>query len=508
MDAETAEFARTFAAFAEAMTNQAQAEAQEHSGLTKVGEAVEAFLGQDPTDVEPVTETFPSLQVVDVDIALEAMVTRYGGERYGIRGPNRAHVEAFGEYLTRTHWPFRPGALSYQRKASGPQSSRRVVTVGIGQARIDGVPLVWLQRTPTQRNGLDAYTVELLCPDSATVETFMREVREEMARGSVLRGQVISFAANEFDYYNPGGDLTFLERPQLDADQVILPEGVLDRVTRHVVGVGEHREVLRAAGQHLKRGVLLYGPPGTGKTHLVRHLLSRTPGTTAVLLSGRTLQLLSAATTLARAAQPAIVVLEDCDLVAEERGGDSNAALFETLEAMDGLSPDADITFVLTTNRADLLERALVERPGRVDLAVEIGLPDLAGRQQLFELYGSALLAAGQLSLAAVRTAAARTEGVTASFTKEAIRRTVINAAQQGRSPVEGDLSHALDEMLSDSEDLTRVLLGGRSFDADDPDGDLDEDEPDAPPDRGPRPSRRPRPGLAPPSSWSMRFEP
>ena len=123
-------------------------------------------------------------------------------------------------------------------------------------------------------------------------------------------------------------------------------------------------DALRAAGQHLKRGVLLYGPPGTGKTHLVRHLLSQTEGTTAVLLSGRTLDLLNIATTLARPVQPAIVVLEDCDLVAEHRGGRTNAALFETLEAMDGLAADADITFILTTNRADLLERALVERPG------------------------------------------------------------------------------------------------------------------------------------------------
>jgi ATP-dependent 26S proteasome regulatory subunit len=201
--------------------------------------------------------------------------------------------------------------------------------------------------------------------------------------------------------------------------------------------------------------------PGTGKTHLVRHLLSRTPDTTAVLLTGFTLPLLSLATTLARAAPPAIVVLEDCDLVAEHRGGETNAALFETLEAMDGLAPDADIAFILTTNRVDLLERALVERPGRVDLAVEIPKPDLEARERLFRLYAAELLAAGQLTEAAVNTAAARTEGVTASFTKELIRRVAINAAQEERSPRDADVSSALDEMMSDAESLTRTLLGG-----------------------------------------------
>ena len=461
MDTEITAFARTFTAFVEAMGGLAQAAHDEGTGLTEVGETVQAFLGVELAGVETVTETFPSLQVVDVDLALQTLVERFRGERYGIRGPNRGHIDTFGEFLTRTHWPFKRGPLTYQRMPTGPDSDRRVVTLGVAQVHVAGVPLVWLQRTADPQRGRDVFTIELLCGDPGTVESLMHQVREEMGRSTVLRGQVISFASDEFDYHNPGGALTFLRRPDVGPDQVILPDGVLDRIDRHVVGLGEHREVLRAAGQHLKRGVLLYGPPGTGKTHLVRHLLSRTHGTTAVLLSGRTLGLLNAATTLARAAQPALIVLEDCDLVAEQRGGDTNAALFETLEAMDGLAPDADITFVLTTNRVDLLERALVERPGRVDLAVEIAKPDLAGRRRLFELYGAALRDAGQLSPEALHTAAARTEGITASFTKEAIRRTVINAAQHGRPPGDRDLSHALDEMLSDAETLTRTLLGG-----------------------------------------------
>jgi DNA polymerase III delta prime subunit len=358
-----------------------------------------------------------------------------------------------------------------------------------------GVPLVWLQRAATPQFGRDRYTLELLCADPEVADRFLSNLRTRMGELTVLRGQIISFAGNAFDYSGAGSELTFLRRPPVSKDQVILPEGVRERVVRHVAGIGQHREVLRAAGQHLKRGVLLYGPPGTGKTHLVRHLLEQTPGTTAVLLSGRTLNLLGQATDLARAAQPAIVVLEDCDLVAEHRGGETNAALFETLEAMDGLAADADITFILTTNRADLLERALVERPGRVDLAVEIAKPDLEGRERLFRLYAADLLAAGQLSESAVRTAAARTEGVTASFTKELIRRCVVNAALVGRPPTDADVSHALDEMLSDAEALTRTLLGGEGGYFPEPD-DID-------PAAYPRPFG-PQPGLAPPGvGWS-----
>ena len=86
------------------------------------------------------------------------------------------------------------------------------------------------------------------------------------------------------------------------------------------VGIARHAETLRQRGQHLKRGVLLYGPPGTGKTHTVRHLIGATPEHTVVLLSGRTLGLIGAATAIARHLQPSIVVLEDCDLVAMDRG--------------------------------------------------------------------------------------------------------------------------------------------------------------------------------------------
>ena len=492
MEPDLDAFARSFHAFTEHMTKRAQA--QQVGGLNELGTQVQEFLGVDLTEVDPLTETFPPLQVVDLDLALSALLEAHGGERFGIVGPNRNHVESMTEFLTHGHWPYRPGPVGYQRMPTGPDSERRVVAFGGGRLRRDGVPLVWLQRGAQPQYGRDRYTLELLCPEAAAAEAFMHEVRQEMARLSVLRGQVISFTPDAFDYHNPGGILTFLPRPEVSAEEVVLPDGVLDRVTRHVVGVGAHREVLRAAGQHLKRGVLLYGPPGTGKTHLVRHLLSRTPGTTAVLLSGRTLALLNDATTLARAVQPALIVLEDCDLVAEHRGGDSNAALFETLEAMDGLAADADITFILTTNRADLLERALVERPGRVDLAVEIAKPDLEGRQRLFGLYGAELVAAGQLSGSALTDAAARTDGVTASFSKEAIRRTVINAAQQGREPTDADLDRALEEMLSDAEALTRTLLGGEGTALGNPGAGYGIDG-------------AARPGLAPRSSWAITFE-
>ena len=155
-----------------------------------------------------------------------------------------------------------------------------------------------------------------------------------------------------------------------------------------------------------------------------------------------------------------MVVLEDVDLVAVDRdytpGG--NPLLFSLLDAMDGIGADADVTFVLTTNRADVLESALADRPGRVDLAVEIPRPDARCRERLLRLYARDLTVDADLA-----QVAADTEGVTASFIKEMIRRTVLASLRAGERPpvLRGPhFADVLAEMNSEHQALTRSLLG------------------------------------------------
>ena len=84
-------------------------------------------------------------------------------------------------------------------------------------------------------------------------------------------------------------------------------------------------------------------------------------------------------------------------------------------------------------------------------------------------------MATGELSEQTLAEVAERTEGVTASFAKELIRRTVLQAAAAGRTPSDADLLAATEEMLSDTEALTRTLLGaGAPFS---PAPDLGEDD-------------------------------
>ena len=155
---------------------------------------------------------------------------------------------------------------------------------------------------------------------------------------------------------------------------MILAAGVLERIEHHASDFGRHVDRLRAGGRALRRGVLLYGPPGTGKTHTVRYLSSTMAGRTTFVISGATFGVLAPICQMARDVTQAMVVLEDVDLVAVERTlpGPGRPLLFTLMNEMDGIGADSDVVFLLTTNRADLVEPALAARPGRIDLAVEV----------------------------------------------------------------------------------------------------------------------------------------
>jgi len=160
-----------------------------------------------------------------------------------------------------------------------------------------------------------------------------------------------------------------------------------------------------------------------------------------------------------------MLIVEDVDLIAEERGMHSgqHPLLFQLLNEMDGLAEDSDVVFLLTTNRADLLEPALAARPGRVDQAVELKLPDESARRQLFDLYRGSLV----VDVTALDDIIERTAGVTASFLKELLRRAAVMAAESADDPdgalnvSAANLSSALDELLATRNAMTRTLLGG-----------------------------------------------
>jgi transitional endoplasmic reticulum ATPase len=202
-----------------------------------------------------------------------------------------------------------------------------------------------------------------------------------------------------------------------------------------VGGLAEARQELREAvewplkfrhlyermGAQPPKGILMEGPPGTGKTLLAKALAS-SAGVNFISIKGP--ELLSKwvgesergvreVFRKARMAAPCIIFLDEVDALAPARGhtlGDSGVServVSQFLTEMDGLSTLRNVVVLAATNRADLIDEALL-RPGRFDRVVHLGLPDKATRKAILEIHARPIpLAKG----AVPASYAAKTEG-------------------------------------------------------------------------------------------------
>ena len=165
---------------------------------------------------------------------------------------------------------------------------------------------------------------------------------------------------------------------------------------------------------------------------------------------------------LARFLQPAMIVIEDVDLIARRReemyGPCDESLLNKLLNEMDGLREDAAVLFVLTTNRPEHLEAALASRPGRIDQAIEFPLPDDQGRRQLIRLYACGLTLANDM----VEVVVKKTKNASAAFIKELMRRAAQFCLENGDNNVleRQALDASLEEMLFTGGSLNAKLLG------------------------------------------------
>lgn len=298
-------------------------------------------------------------------------------------------------------------------------------------------------------------------------QAFFRHLEESVLKAESYRGKVLSLEQAEHSYSGESAGIAVHRLRAVGRDQVILPEKTLELLERNVIRFAAQRRRLAELGMPTKKGILFYGPPGTGKTLTIHYLAGALPGHTTLLISAEQVGLLSEYMTLARLLQPSIVVLEDVDLIARERSAMGSPCeevlLNKLLNEMDGLKEEADILFLLTTNRPESLEAALASRPGRIDQAIEFPLPDEAGREKLVRLYAGGVEVAEDV----VRDMVCRTDRVSAAFIKELMRRSVQFHLERSESrQIEAeDVEQALAEMLFSGGSLNQKLLGAETAD-------------------------------------------
>lgn len=416
-------------------------------------------LGADPGELPVVSSPLEGYQRVNFQVALDAWLEPEGrdgeliglSEMHGYRLGLAELAQPFREYMEVPE----PGPPEWETVEVG---ERRIACVAAGLWLLDDGDTrlaLMLAREDEGHSGADL-GLEVMALDREGGEAFLAELRRLMDEHNVYRGRVLELTHSPFG----GVGVEVRRLPAVERGRIVLSGGVLERIERHTELFTTHAEELRSAGRHLRRGLLLHGPPGTGKTLTAMYLSTLMPERTTFLLTGGGLGAISTACEIARTLTPALIVMEDVDLVALDREmyDTTNSLLFELLNQMDGLNEDADIVFVLTTNRPEVLEPALTARPGRIDLAVRLPLPDVQARQQLLDLYAEGLEVAETDRGRIVHA----TDGASPAFIRELLRRAALFAAEGGdaRRVGQAELDRALAELRASGDELTGRLLG------------------------------------------------
>jgi hypothetical protein len=454
-DISPQQFARVFRSVAE------WASVEVHGDRSPFKTMLSEFFGADPAAYPVTVDTIATYDHPNLQLALDGYLARdgvdhrlvgFGGHIGYAEMSLSGLVHDFGFGIT--VGPVRRAVVPLDRDRSITCVTAGLFLIAEGDDRFAVLVI-------KGRRGLDepGLRIEVIAPEHERGERFVRDLRTLMSERNVHRGKLLALKGGG-DPMDMGIRVEFPALEPVRREDIVLPDGLLDMVELHTVEFARVLDTMREAGRHLRRGLLLHGPPGTGKTLSSAYLISRLEGRTAIILTGPALGFVSDACAIAHDLQPALVVLEDVDLVAQERttmGLGATSLLFQLLNEMDGIGEDADVIFVLTTNRADLLEPALAARPGRIDQAVEFPLPDADARGRLIDLFCEGIDASLENRAGII----AATEGVSPAFLRELVRKATLLAATAGsRQVTDEHFGDALD-LLARGGRVTRAMLGG-----------------------------------------------
>ena len=419
------------------------------------------------TRIVTAAREFPVTSSVDVHNALDVLLSqRPSTTLYGVHSQMDHETQTLAHLFAPMPFQVELGPLQHDEVDTGDPEPVRCLKNGLWLAREGDLRFV-VFASPKKQYGLEGGVhVEIGVPAGEAGAAFSRELFRELetrvAAGKTYRGRVISLESYA-EYTGRGGSVKVHRLHRVRRDEVILPEKTLTLLDRNVGRFVAARDGIKALGFSAKKGLLFYGPPGTGKTHTIHYLASQLPEHTTLLVTAEQLGMIGEYFRLARFLQPAMMVIEDVDLIAREREHmqhpGQEALLNKLLNEMDGLREDADVLFILTTNRPDHLEPALASRPGRIDQAIEFPLPDEDGRAKLLTLYSRGMDVPADLMALIVR----RTKGASPAFIKELMRRSAQFQIEFGGGSVlrQASVDSAIEEMVFVGGALNLKLLGG-----------------------------------------------
>lgn len=226
-----------------------------------------------------------------------------------------------------------------------------------------------------------------------------------------------------------------------------------------VVDFLKNKDKFKAVGARVPRGVLLSGQPGTGKTLLARAIageanvpfFAASGSDFSGIIVGLGVAKIKEIFEMAKRNAPCILFIDEIDAIGQKRSQhsyndqDREQTLNQLLIEMDGFSNDTGIIVIGATNRADMLDPALL-RPGRFDRQVYIELPDLSGRREILDLYSKKVKISDSVNL---QDLARGTTGFSGADLENLLNEAALHAVRNGRNVVEQpDIEEARDKVL------------------------------------------------------------
>jgi cell division protease FtsH len=329
-----------------------------------------AYVGVSIDKMAMVRKEFPRLMSSVVRHALGKVISSNKGGSYSFEEV-RAKIGG-KEYVVAT------GLNRMVAIETGPDQTTQVPSEPTLGAKTGGKKIVF-----ALRESYTGMTLTVFAKAEADTQDFVDWITQLTKRENYLKGAKID------------GQGKFLRLEKLDWDDIVLPRGVREKIETNVINLFRMEHVYLINGIPPKRGYALVGPPGTGKTLLTKVMAAKLDDVTFIWVVPSSLSYGSGSIAdiydLANELAPTIVFFEDADVYLGQRGSmeSGGGILTELMNRLDGVVPVKGVVTGISSNRPEVIETALIKRPGRFDLIIELGAPDSDGRLTLLAKYFS-----------------------------------------------------------------------------------------------------------------------